>query len=183
MPEDRSAGQVRVSAGRVTTDPGRLSKQWYEQLLASGLKDTHYVEALGVVIRTVSIDTFCRGIGVAVHPLPTPIDGEPTRRRPPQAQVDEAWVPTIPDGEIAEPDADLYQGEETTAYVLRALSLVPDELRTSIHILVPPQYMEPYKVHHVLDPSLPTADPHRAISRAQMEFLAARVSALNQCFY
>ncbi len=168
---------------RVTTDSGRLSKQWYEQLLASGLEDTHYVEALGVAIRTVSIDTFCRGIGVAIHPLPTPIDGEPSRRRPTQAQVDDAWVPMIPNGKIVEPDADLFSSDEPAAYVTRALSLVPDELRTSIHVLIPPQYMDAFKVHHILDPSRPSGNPERAISRAQMEFLASRVSALNQCFF
>ena len=147
------------------------------------MQDTHYVEALGVVVRTVSIDSFCRGIGVTVHPLPTPVDGEPTRDRPTAAQMDVSWVPMIPGGPVAEPYADLYQGEETVANVVRALSLVPDEVRGSIHVLAEHQYMNAFKVHHIIDPSLPTGNPQRAISRAQMEFLASRVSALNQCFF
>ena len=56
---------------RVTTDPGRLSKDWYERLVADGVEDTHYIEALGVVVRTVSVDSFCRGVGILPHPLPT----------------------------------------------------------------------------------------------------------------
>ncbi|MGE0823086.1 MAG: alkylhydroperoxidase-related (seleno)protein [Candidatus Binatia bacterium] len=161
---------------RIATDPGRLSKQWYDQLLAQGLQDTHYVETLGVLGRTISIDSFCRAIGVAQHPLPAPIAGEPPRRRPPTAKVNVAWVPMIPNGEEVGPDADLYQGRPMPN-VVRALSLVPDEVRFSIFVLLPAQYMAPFQVGD------PTYDPGRAISRAQMELLAARVSALNQCFY
>ncbi len=161
---------------RITTDPGRLSKKWYGELLEQGLTDAHYVEALGVLVRTVSIDSFCRGIGRAVHPLPSPVRGEPVRRRPPAARMDRAWVPMIPNGEEAGPDGDLYGGR-FASNVLRALSLVPDEVRLSIFVLLPPQYMDPFKVRD------PAYDPGRALSRAQMELLAARVSALNQCFY
>ena len=50
-------------------------------------------------------------------------------------------------------------------------------------MLIPPQYMDPFKVHHVLDPTRPDANPNRAISRAQIELVASRVSALNECFY
>ena len=78
---------------RITTDPGRLSKPWYDDLLARGLSDTHYVEALGVIGRTVSVDSFCRALGLPVHPLPAPVAGEPSRRRPAEAQLDGAWVP------------------------------------------------------------------------------------------
>lgn len=78
---------------RVTTDPGRLSKDWYEGLSADGVAHTHYVEALGVVVRTVSVDSFCRGLGIPSHALPTSVPGDPSRRRPPQAQMDASWVP------------------------------------------------------------------------------------------
>ena len=161
---------------RITTDPGRLSKQWYEQLLASGLEDTHYIETLGVVVRTVSIDSFCRGLGIPPHPLPTPVPGAPSRRCPPQAQMGVAWVPMIPSGQETGPDADIYWGRPA-GNVVRAMSLVPDEVRASLHVLLPAQYMEIPKVTDT------TYSADRAISRAQIELLAARVSALNQCFY
>lgn len=161
---------------KITTDPGRLSKQWYEQLLADGLEDTQYIETLGVLIRTLSIDSFCRGIGMPPHPLPTPVAGEPSRRRPLAARVDVAWVPMIPNGEETGPEADIYWGRQAPN-VVRAMSLVPDEVRSSIHILLPPQYLDPVNVPD------PRVDIGRAISRSQMELLAARVSALNQCFY
>lgn len=147
---------------RITTDPGRLSKQWYERLLEQGLPDTHYVEALGVVGRTVSVDSFCRGLGVPLHPLPASVAGEPSRIRPPDATLDGAWVPMVPNGK---------------GNVIRALSLAPEEVQLSIDVLIPAQYMEPSEVVN------PASNPSRAISRTQMELLAARVSALNQCFY
>jgi hypothetical protein len=67
---------------RIVTDPGRLTRTWYEQVLASGIPDTEYVEIVGVVVTVVSIDTFCRALGIPAHPLPEPVVGEPLRRRP-----------------------------------------------------------------------------------------------------
>ena len=66
---------------RLTTDNGRLSRAWFDKTLAAGLDDVRYVETVGVVVTLLSIDSFCRGIGVPVHPLPEPVPGEPSRRR------------------------------------------------------------------------------------------------------
>ena len=156
-------------AHRVTTDPGRLSRKWFDGIIAAGLGDGHYVEALGVVVRTVAIDAFCRTIGAPAHELPAAEPGEPTGRRPERLGDDGAWVPMQP------PGAALYEGENYPN-VGRALSLVPDEVR-GIVALMRPQYMD---VEHVPDP---TYDPGRAIDRAQIELIAGRVSALNECFY
>ncbi len=161
---------------RVTTDPGRLTKDWYDRLIEQGLTDTQYVETLGVVVRTVSIDSFCRGVGVPMHPLPTPVPGEPARRRPAQARLEGAWVPTIPNGQETGPDADLYWGQPAPN-VLRAMSLVPDEVRASLGVLMGAHYLS---VTQGLDPA---SNGGRALSRTQMEILASRVSALNECFY
>lgn len=161
---------------RITTDSARLSREWYEGLAAQGLPDTHYVEALGVLVRTISIDTFCRALGMPPHPLPSPVAGAPSRYRPQLAQDNGEWVPTFPPGELHGPDAELYNGRPA-APVLRALSLVPDEVRLSIFTLLPVQYMDPFRVRD------PSCDPGRTINRAQIELLAARVSVLSQCFY
>jgi len=158
---------------RVVTDPGRLSKEWYEQVLAAGLEDTHYVEIIGVIIRVVSIDVFCRGVGVPPHPLPSPVDGEPSRRRPESAKLEAAWVPMIAQGKEKGPEANLYK-EGDHPHVGRALSLVPDEVR-GMKGLIRAQYVP---VHQVIDVRV-----NRSISRAQMELIAGRVSALNGCFY
>ena len=81
---------------QVTADPARVSKVWFEKCQAGGLSDAHYVEMIGVIVTVVSIDSFCRGIGVDGPPLPAPEPGEPTRRRPSSARSERAWVPMIP---------------------------------------------------------------------------------------
>ena len=80
----------------IVSDPGRLTRKWFEAVLASGTSDAEYVEIVGVMATVVSIDTFCRAIGVPAHPLPQPEAGAPHRRRPKTAhQRGEAWVPMI----------------------------------------------------------------------------------------
>ena len=79
---------------RIVSDPGRLTRTWFDGIIASGTSDAEYVEVVGVVATIVSIDTFCRAIGVPLHPLPHPVAGAPHRRRPRTAhQRGEAWVP------------------------------------------------------------------------------------------
>ncbi len=159
---------------RVTTTPGQLSRSWYEKTLAAGLGEEAYVEIVGVVVTLVSIDQFCRGLGVPPHPLPEPRPGEPSRRRPPEAEPGVAWVPMIPAGGGTGPDADLFS-HGRVANVLRALSLVPDEVR-NLRDLSETHYLT---LDLLIDPSASRG----ALDRRQMELIAGRVSALNECFY
>jgi hypothetical protein len=158
---------------RITTDHGRLSKAWFEQTLADGLEDGQYVEIVGVVVTVVSIDSFCRGLGVPPHPLPQPVAGEPSRYRPTGASRGTAWVPTVGFLGARGPEADLYDGKPT-GNVIAALSLVPDEVRT-LKDLSATHYLSPERM---LDFSA-----GRSLDRAQIELVAARVSVLNECFY
>jgi hypothetical protein len=57
---------------RVVTDPGRLSRKWCNATLAAGLSAEQYVEIIGTLVAMASIDSFCRGIGVPLHPRPVP---------------------------------------------------------------------------------------------------------------
>jgi len=164
-------------AHRISSDPARLSRSWFEGLLASGLADAHYVETVAVVARTVSIDSFSRGIGMAPHALPEARAGEPSRQRPAGAKRGEAWVPLVATADATGPEADLYGGARRAPNVMRALSLVPDEVRM-LRSLAPSHYVPFERV-----PDAGFTPPGRALSRAQMELIAARVSALNECFY
>jgi len=162
------------AAHRIAVDPGRLSRRWYEGLQEAGLDSGSYVELVGVVVTVISIDAFCRALGVPLHPLPAPLPGEPSRYRPPQARDDGAWVPMIPAFRATGAEADLWR-RGATGNVIRALSLVPDEVRT----------LQDLSGAHYL-PADRVADPRahlESLSRAQMELLAARVSALRECFY
>ena len=71
--------------------------------------------------------------------------------------------------------ADLYGPGPRTGNVIRAMSLVPEEVLalqalSAAHYLSGPQMMKFGK-------------NFRSISRAQMELVAGRVSSLNECFY
>ena len=89
---------------RVRTDPGRLTRTWYEGLRHAGLDEGEYVEAVGVIATVVAIDTFARGLGIVPRPLPAAEAGEPTRRRPPSARPGGAWVPWVEAAEVGEGD-------------------------------------------------------------------------------
>jgi len=160
------------AAHRIASDPGRLTRAWYEKTLAAGLAEAHYVELLGVVVTVVNLDALHRALGVAPEPLPAPRAGEPSRKRPPAVQ-ESAWVPWLAlDSAEAR---DLFEGRPRVPNVARALSLVPDAVRqlnglSDVHYLPMDQVMDPRARMSQL-------------SRAQMELIAGRVSALNECFY
>jgi hypothetical protein len=172
-----SAGKLTEPAveviHRIATDPGRLTRAVYEQALAAGLSDGQYVEILGTVVTLVSIDAFCLAIGTPVHPLPEPVPGEPSQYRPASAKSGEAWVPMIPAADAQAAESDLWPGGRT-GNVIRAMSLVPDEVR-GLKDLSAAYYLP---IESMGDMSF-----SRAIGRAQIELVAGRVSALNECFY
>jgi hypothetical protein len=161
---------------RIRTDPARLTRRWLADVLAEALSVERYVELVGVIACTVAVDTFSRGLGRAPLPLPAPLDGVPTRRRPPGAKLGEAWVPWLaPEDARGGADADLYPFDRPAANIYKAMSLVPDAVR-GFFDLVETQYL----------PGAVMRDftrEYRAITHAQIELLAARVSALNQCLY
>lgn len=158
---------------RVVMDPARLSRSWYEQLRADGVTDAHYVETIGVIVTVVSIDSFHRGLGVPPEPLPEPLAGEPSRRRPPAAKLDQAWVPMLAEGQATDPEARTFM-RRRNPNVLRALSLVPDEVR-GLRELSAAQYLPLEQLLNLR--------AGRSLRRVQMELIAGRVSALNECFY
>lgn len=160
---------------RVVTDPGRLTQSWFQKTMASGeITDAQYVEIIDVVVTVVSIDSFCRGIGVPLHPLPEPEAGEPSCYRPATAQLKEAWVPMIPVEGATDAETGLWNPTGRVGNVIRALSVVPDAVR---------QLMDLSNAHYVPRDRLMDFTWERSLSRAQMELIAGRVSALRGCFY
>lgn len=158
---------------RIVADPGRLTHAWYRRMLASGIADTEYVEILSVIAHVTAIDTFARGLGIAAPPLPAPLPGAPPRYRPAEARQNEAWAPNIAWGEHGPSESDYFAGPP--ANIRRALTLVPDEAR-SFFDLVAHQYLPGPAMRDF-------GREYRAITHAQIELLAGRVSAINQCVY
>ncbi len=160
---------------RVVTDQARLSREWFARTQASGLSEGHYVEIIGVLIPVTTIDSAHPPIGHHPEPLPEPIAGEAPHSRPEGAPGGEGWVSMIGPGRVGAAEADVFDIPRAPN-VLRALSLVPDEARG-----LKDQSAAYYLA--AIDVADPSAAGGRAISRQQMELIAGRVAALNECFY
>lgn len=157
----------------IVADPGRLTHGWYKKTIARGIDETHFVEIVSVIAHTTAIDTFAKGIGVPIRALPDSQTGEPSHYRPREARQHQAWAPNIAWVEFGPNEADYFVGPESS--IRRALTLIPDEARsffdvTSAQYLAGPQMRD-------------FTQEFRAITHLQIELLAARVSALNQCTY
>lgn len=161
---------------RLAVSPKDLSKDDYEAARRGGLGDAEYVEIIGIVSRVTSFDVFARGIGVPLRPLPEAQPGQPSRDRPEAAKQELAWVPTIPNppegGALAD---ELYRGKPIP-YIVRGMSLVPDELRR--HVELEEALYLPLERIPQLD-----YEPGDGLTRAQIELVAGRVSAINECFF
>ncbi|PPR12258.1 MAG: hypothetical protein CFH41_00294 [Alphaproteobacteria bacterium MarineAlpha11_Bin1] len=157
----------------IVADPGRLTQTWYKKTIDSGILETHFVEIVSIVAHTTAIDTFANGIGVPVRALPEAQSGEPSYYRPAEARQHQAWSPNIAWDEYGPNEADYFVGPESN--IRRALTLVPDEARGFFDV-VAAQYLSGPEMRDF-------TQEFRAITHLQIELLAARVSALNQCTY
>lgn len=164
---------------RVTTDSGRLSESWLRELVEQGpeaerILEEQYVELIGVLTQVLSVDEQDRVLGRPLRELPEPEPGEPSRRRPSGARPGPGWVSTVAPEDLDPEDADLYDGRARVGNVIRALSLVPDEVRALV-ALGAEQYVPGERFFDM--------GFARALDRGQIEWVASRVSALNECFY
>lgn len=161
---------------RIVTDSARLTKNWFDDIMAQGIKPEQYVEILGTIVHTFAVDEFCRGLGMPLNDLPEPKTGEPTAYRPDNSSYDAgAWVPMLPNFIEEGPEADIWNG--FGANVIRALSLVPDEVRSLVDL---------FNSHYITNDSIVgdwTICPHGGLTRIEMEVVATRVSSHNDCFY
>jgi len=161
---------------RVVTDPGRLTRRWADEVIAAGTSDAQLVELVSVVCTVMLIDGFARAIGGDAPSLPEPLAGDPSRRRPAEAIDEGYFVPTIPYAVGQRPELSLYEPNAFLPNVGRGLSLVPDALRSARDLMLA-HYMKYEQVATDWEPR------DRPITRSQMELVAARTSAKNDCFY
>ena len=163
---------------RVVTDPGRLSARWYAQAKADGMVEDEIIEVISIAVQAVVVDCFTAGIGMET-PLPLPANSgqpqkQPLRQHRTDAKTGPGWAATIAPEDAGDDFIDFYDNE-SHFYIRRSLTLVPGETRR-LWDLLNNLYME--------DPRLYELEGMvRHISRAQMEFLAARASALLGCYY
>ncbi len=161
---------------RISTDPGRLTRAWYQGLVARGMGEERYVESIGVIATVVALDTFTTGLGMAPWPLPEVQTRAPSLARPAAARRQMAWVSTLsPEDALGTADEDIYDGALEVAYIVQAMSLVPAEVKGFFDICAQ-QYQTGAQMYDF-------ENEFRAISHAQIELVAGRISALNQCVY
>ena len=160
---------------RVRTDPSRLGERWYRGVIVNGLTEGEYVEIVSVVAHLAAVDTMARGLGLEALPLPDPQPGSPSHHRPQGAKRGGAWVPWVEPADASAAEGRIYPVDRPPANIMKAMSLVPDEVR-SFFDLVTHQYLPGAAMRDF-------AHEYRAITHAQIELLAARVSALNRCLY
>ena len=153
----QSGSAAKDVAGRISAEPQALRRAWVDTVAAS-VGVAAYVEIVGLVARLSAVDTFHRALGLPEPPLPEPVAGEPRRTPPPaEARSGKAWVPMV-----------------GGASIVQALSLVPAEVAAQDD-LHGPLYLT---IEQMADP-----DVTRGLHRSQMELVAARTSAVNECFY
>jgi len=113
---------------RVRNDPGRLSERWFRSVIVAGFSEEQYVETLSIVAHVVAIDTMARGLGLDALPLPAPKPGPPSHYRPAGAKPGGAWVPWLEPADLTEQEAGIYPAGRPAANIMKAMSLVPDEV-------------------------------------------------------
>jgi hypothetical protein len=175
VPDFELSDVARRVVHRLAISPKDMDQEFYDQAIADGLSDAEYVEIVGLIARTTCFDVFARGIDVPLRPLPAPKPGAPSHQRPAEAVMEMAWVPTIPNGpEGGAIGKELYGPWQP--YIIRGLSLVPDELRAHYDLeeiqYMPSAHFIKWDYQH-----------HEGLTRPQVEIVAARVSAINECFY
>jgi hypothetical protein len=151
------------AARAIHDHPAEITREWLSTLEDRGLTPAEYVEVLGIVAQLRAIDTFLFGLGGGQRPLPDPADGQPTRVVVDDTTIDGGWVPTV--------------GPAFPPSVLSSVA-AENEAMHDLHenFYLAPAAGEGYtmaNLHAVRD----------GLSRSQMEFVAARTSLINDCFF
>lgn len=160
---------------RIVTDQGRITQTYVNDNTQQGLSEEAYVELAGIAVTVFSIDEFSRGLGLSTEALPTAIAGDCSHYRPAQAITGTGFVAMIPPDGATGKEADLWPNG-MGPNVLRALSLVPDAVRCWTKVSSA-QYLSMAGMANFVK------QDDRSINRMQMELVAGRVSAINECFY
>lgn len=155
---DWSIPEVVVDAARtVAVHAHRTDRARIDRFAADGLAAEPFVEVVGVVARTVAVDTMLRGIGTEPLAFPDPAPGEPHRSVQPNAKRRSAYVPMV-----------------GAAGATSALSAVPSEdaAQEDLHGALYLSYAEMGNFNIV-----------KELQRWQLELVAARTSLINHCHF
>ena len=144
---------------RVASDPGRLTQVWADEMMTV-LGEETYTELVGIAACTAVLDMFAWAMTGDDGQLGDNTAGSPAKERPDDVGDVGAWV------------------SQTTgtgmANVSRSLSLVPVTNRAWVGLV---------QALYSRGPEFLDLSWDRALSRPQVELVAARTTAELECFY
>ena len=144
---------------RVAVSPSSINIEIYEHIIQR-MGENKYAELAAVISQIVPIDHLHDALGLEREELPVPLEGAITTERPSGLVTGIGFLPTLP--------------TEGLPHVAVALSLsLADNARRML--LVRAMYSG--------DSFNDMVWTHRSLNRPQIELVAARTSALNECFY
>lgn len=148
---------IQEAAHWLAADAGGLTSDVVADFEARGLDRYRYLEVVGVVARLANVDFYMRGIGGALPVALAADDASPTGNIAPEASLTDGWVPAL--------------GPLRAPFSLDALPEEGDALR-AIH---EPMYIDMSEIGN--------GRYSDELTKAQIEYVAARTSYLNECFY
>ena len=151
---------------RIRSDPGRITRSMFDGVMKAGISPERYIEIVSVVNSSVIVDTLHAAVGLPLAALPDPKSGEPTGQPPANVTDEGAWVPIAVGNERPGLINGLSNNREPN--IARAMGLVPSAVEL---------FFTAFRPHYALQ-NIPLD-----LQQSQAEFIASRVSALNQCFY
>ena len=148
---------------RLTNDASRLTKNWFEKVIGSGISQEIYVEVVGMVATAIIVDGFSAALGLPRLSEPEPLAGKPAKKKNEKVVDVGAWVP------ILDLPADTTEsGIPSVPNIFRSMGLVPEAVQHFFGVM---------SSHY----SLTSFDI--SLDRSQVEYIASRMSSHNQCFY
>jgi hypothetical protein len=144
---------------RIAVEAGSIERTWAEAVIAI-LGDAAYAELVSVVASVVPIDRACALLGRPIEPLPDPAAGEPSGERAAETVGIGSYLPV--------------QVGFDGANVAKSLSVAPTANMMRLG-LVRALYSGTRFGELKWDDG--------PLNRPQVELVAARTSALNECFY
>tara|TARA_Y100000741_G_scaffold151196_1_gene114109 strand:+ start:4049 stop:4723 length:675 start_codon:yes stop_codon:yes gene_type:complete len=150
---------VRAVVRKIAYESSTIDKSAYDSIVEV-LGQDRYAELAAIITQVAPIFTLADILGYSREKLPTAHDGAPTKERPEDLVNDVAFLPTFsPNG---------------LPHVAVSLSLAQaDNARRML--LVRSMYSGTNFGEMIWE--------HRSLSRQQIELVAARTSAINECFY
>ena len=144
---------------RVASDPGRLTQVWADEMMTV-LGEETYTELVGIAACTAVLDMFAWAMTGDDGQLGDNTAGSPANERPDDVGDVGAWVPQTTGTGMAN--------------VRRSLSLVPVTNRAWVGLV---------QALYSRGPEFLDLSWDRALSRPQVELVAARTTAELECFY